>query len=77
MVGGPASGKNKDRAQVRLASVVVLVAMPGWLFVSWLGGRFEWPVRYAILTDFATIAAFLFAMIVLFQAWRKGQQDKG
>ena len=37
-----------------------------WMGFSWLGGQLELPVRFVFLVDFAALAAFFFAMVVLF-----------
>jgi hypothetical protein len=58
------------RSRVRLASIVIVVAMPLWLGLSWAGGELGWPVRYAFLIDFAALGAFVFAFIVLYRVWR-------
>ncbi|MFQ5624119.1 MAG: DUF5337 family protein [Paracoccaceae bacterium] len=70
-----ASGDNRQKGQVRLASVVILVTMPLWLLVSYLGGRFDLPARFAFLSDLAALAAFAFALIVLFRVWRQRRTD--
>ena len=61
------------KKQTRLASIVILVTMLGWMGISFLGGRLGLPVRYAFLVDFAAIAAFIWALYVLFNVWRARQ----
>ena len=65
--------QNSQRTQARLASIVVLVAMVGWMFVSWLGGYLGLPVKYVFLADLCALAAFAWAGIVLFRIWRNRQ----
>ena len=67
---------DQQKAQTRLASIVILVAMLGWMLVSFLGGKFGLPVRFAFLADFAAIAAFAWALIVLFKVWRQRQEGE-
>ncbi len=70
---------DKDKhsgAQTRLASIVIAVTMLGWMAVSFLGGKLGLPVRYAFLADLAAMAAFLWALIVLFRVWRQRQQGE-
>jgi uncharacterized protein DUF5337 len=62
---------NRRKAQV--ASIVILVTIVGWMGASWIGGMIGLPVRYAFLFDFAAIAALIWAMVVLFQVWKSGQ----
>jgi len=65
----------QQKGQIRLASIVIVVTMPLWLGISFLGGKFGFPPRFAFLSDFAALAAFVFALIVLFRVWRQRQDD--
>jgi hypothetical protein len=47
--------------------------MLGWMGASWIGGKIGLPIRYAFLFDFAALAALFWAMVVLFQVWKSGQ----
>jgi len=62
---------------MRVASIVILVTMVGWMGMSWLGGQMNWPTRYAFLVDFSAVAALIWALVVLFQVWRSRQSDEG
>ena len=62
--------------QTRIAAIVIMVTMLLWMGASWFGGEVGLPKRYAFLFDFAALAAFGWALIVLFQVWRKRQQKK-
>ncbi len=64
------------RSQARLASIVVIIAMVGWMFVSWFGGKMGLPVRFAFLADLIALAAFAWAGIVLFRIWRARQSGR-
>ena len=66
-----------DRAQIRLASVVIVVAMVLWFGMSALGGELDLPARYAFLVDMLTLAALGWSMWVIFSVWRKGRADGG
>lgn len=57
--------------QARIASIVILVTFVVWMGASWIGGRVGLPVRYAFLFDFAALAAFFWALVVLLGVWRK------
>jgi membrane protease YdiL (CAAX protease family) len=67
---------DKLKAQTRLASIVILVAMIGWMLVTFLGGKLGLPVRFAFLADFAALGAFAWALIVLFMVWRQRQKGE-
>jgi len=69
--------RDNAKRQVRIASIVILVTFPLWMAVSLLGGKMGLESRYAILADLAAMAAFLWALVVLFQVWRKRQRDEG
>lgn len=57
--------------QARIASIVILVTFVVWMGASWIGGKVGLPVRYAFLFDFAALAAFFWALVVLIGVWRK------
>jgi len=63
-------------AQTRMAAIVIALTMLGWMAVSFFGGKMGLPVRFAFLADLAAIAAFLWALIVLFKVWRQRQQGE-
>ncbi len=67
------SNSETHKAQTRLASIVVVVAMLGWMLISWFGGMLGLPVRFAFLADLIALAAFVWAGIVLFRIWRARQ----
>jgi len=67
---------DQQKAQLRLASIVILVAMLGWMLVNFLGGKLGLPTRFAFLADFAAMAAFAWSLIVLFKVWRQRQEGE-
>ncbi|MCA8867498.1 MAG: DUF5337 family protein [Rhodobacteraceae bacterium] len=62
--------------QSRIAAIVIIVTFPAWMGVSWLGGRMGWDASYAILADLAALAAFFWAMVVLFQVWQRRRKNE-
>lgn len=68
--------RNNPQKQARIAAIVILVTFPSWMGFSWLGGRIGLDPSYAILGDLAALAAFTWALVVLYRVWRKGQQDE-
>jgi len=68
--------KEDQQRQTRSASIVIIVAMLGWMAVTFLGGKFGLPTRFAFLADFAAMAAFAYALIVLFRVWRQRQEGE-
>ena len=69
-------GTDTSVKQAKIASIVILVTFPLWMGASWLGGRMGWEARYAIMFDMAAMAAFIWALVVLVQVWRKRQQNE-
>lgn len=66
--------RQEDLAQARQArSVAIVIAgtMLVWMLAQWLGGQFGLEPRFAFLFDFAAFAAFLWAIVVTVQIWRK------
>lgn len=63
-------------AQIRIASIVIIVTMVVWMGASFIGGQIGLPTRYAFLIDLAALAAFFWALVNLYQAWRKRQTMK-
>jgi len=61
-----------DKAQIRLASLVIIFAMIAWMGLSLLGGSLGLPVRFAFLIDMLCLVAFAWALFVLFNVWRRG-----
>ncbi len=61
----------QQKSRIRLASIVIVVTMPLWLGISFLGGKLGVPPRFAFLSDFAALAAFIFALVVLVRVWRQ------
>jgi hypothetical protein len=59
--------------QARLAAIVIGVTMIVWMASQWIGGQIGLATRYAFLFDLAALAAFAWALIVLFRVWRARQ----
>jgi hypothetical protein len=67
---------DQDRAmaaQARLAAIVIAATMVLWVGSNWIGGKLGWDPRYAFLFDFAALAAFFWALVVVWRVWRKRQ----
>ncbi len=47
-----------------------------WMGANLIGGQIGLPTRFAFLFDLIALAAFFWALVVLFQAWRKRQTKK-
>ena len=63
----------EDRALARkgrTAGLVIAVTMCLWLAMQWAGPALGLPGRYALLFDFAALAALFWAMVVIYQMWQ-------
>ena len=64
-----------QRKQIRLATIVIVVAFVGWMLASMIGGALGLPIRFAFLFDLACIAALIWALVVLYRVWRQRQSN--
>lgn len=72
-------GNERDKALAKKGQVVGLViaiTMVLWLIANLAGPQLGLPGRYALLFDFAALAALFWAMVVIFQMWQARQADK-
>ncbi|WP_170460659.1 DUF5337 domain-containing protein [Ruegeria arenilitoris] len=71
--------KDKEQAIARKGrhiGVVIAVTMLLWLAMTlFIGPALELPGRFALLFDFAAIAAFIYAGVNIFQLWRMRQDS--
>ncbi|MBY5972226.1 hypothetical protein PSM7751_02375 [Pseudooceanicola marinus] len=61
----------------RLVGIVIAVTMVLWMALQVVGGQLGLPERFVFLFDFAAIAAFVWALVVVAQIWRARRDDKG
>jgi hypothetical protein len=61
--------------QARVVSIVIAVTMVLWLAAQWLGREFGLAGRYAILFDLVALAAFFWALVVIFRIWRRRREN--
>ena len=62
--------------RTRQASIVILVAMAGWLVGSWFGGLLGLPSGLAFLMDLACLGALVWSIAALLKVWRARQEMK-
>lgn len=72
----PADTPDPRKGQIRLVATVIIVTMVLWMGASVLGGRLGLEARYAFLIDLAALAAFGWALVVLFWTWRARRDEK-
>lgn len=59
----------------RLVALVIAGAMLLWLAANVIGAQLGLPGRYALLFDFAALAALIWAMVVIYQMWQARRTD--
>lgn len=57
----------------RMVGLVIAGTMLLWIAANALGPAMGLPGRYALLFDFAALAALVWAMVVIYQMWRARQ----
>ncbi|MGC1495153.1 MAG: DUF5337 domain-containing protein [Sulfitobacter sp.] len=68
-----------DKALARkgqTVGLVIAVTMILWTAAQWLGPAMGLPGRFALLFDFAALAALFWAMVVIFQMWQARRAAK-
>ncbi len=60
--------------QARLAAIVIAVAGVAWIVAVNLGGYLGLPIKFAVLIDLAALAAFFFALVIIYRVWRARQR---
>ena len=61
----------------RHISVVIVASILFWLLVQLVGRELGWPGRYAMLADFAALAALVYAGVNIVKLLRMRREDKG
>jgi spore maturation protein SpmA len=61
--------------KARVVSLVIAGAMVLWIGAQWIGSKLGMTPRFALLLDLFALAAFVWALVVVYQIWRSRQQD--
>lgn len=61
----------------RVVAIVIACAMLLWMAAQWIGQAAGLPGRYALLFDFAAIAALIWALVNVYQIWRARREMQG
>ncbi|MCP9481566.1 DUF5337 domain-containing protein [Shimia sp. CNT1-13L.2] len=61
----------------RVVAIVIAATMLIWMAAQWLGQAMGLPGRYALLFDFAAIAALIWAVVNIYQIWRLRREMQG
>lgn len=69
----------KDRALAKKGQtlgLVIAITMVLWLIANIAGPQLGLPGRYALLFDFAALAALIWAMVGVWQMWQARRREK-
>ena len=72
--------REKDTAMARKGHTVSLViagTLIVWMLLQVIGPMVGLAGRYALLFDFAALAALIWAFVNIYQIWRMRQAEKG
>jgi uncharacterized membrane protein len=71
--------KERDTALAKkgqTVGLVIAITMVLWIIANLAGPMLGLPGRFALLFDFAALAALLWAMVVIFQMWQARKAEK-
>ncbi|UWR16801.1 DUF5337 domain-containing protein [Sulfitobacter sp. M368] len=57
-------------------ALVIAVTMVLWIIAQWAGPALGLPGRFALLFDFAALAALFWALVVIYQIWQARRAAK-
>ena len=60
--------------KARMVSLVIAGTMLLWIGAQWLGSKLGITTRYSLLLDLMALAAFVWALVVIYQIWRSRQK---
>jgi hypothetical protein len=63
--------------QARQVAVVLVATAVLWMLLTWAGGLYGWPARFAFLIDLLALAGFAWALIVSLRLWRARRNRSG
>lgn len=61
----------------RIVSLVIAGTLIVWMLLQVIGPMVGLAGRYALLFDFAALAALIWAFVNIYQIWRLRQAEKG
>ena len=70
-MSSPSPDDLRQARDARLVAIVIAGTMLLWMGAQWLGGKMGWETRYIFLFDLAALAAFIWALVVTYQIWRR------
>lgn len=71
----PDQSEQQLARKTRMVSIVIALTMLIWIGVQYFGKQYGLAGRFALLFDFAALAAFFWSLVVIYQIWRSRRQD--
>ncbi|MGB0959676.1 MAG: DUF5337 domain-containing protein [Halocynthiibacter sp.] len=69
--------RNDISSQGRVVAIVIAAAGVVWVLANLAGSKLNWSIETMLFFDLAVLAAFIWALVVTYQIWRKRQKDEG
>jgi hypothetical protein len=66
----------KRGKQAKRAALVIAGTMALWILLQLIGAQYDWAPKYALLIDLAALAGFIWALVITFEIWRLGRDDR-
>jgi hypothetical protein len=66
----------KRAKQAKRAALVIAGTMLVWILLQLIGAQYDWAPKYALLIDLAALAGFIWALVITFEIWRLGRDDR-
>ncbi|KFE34448.1 DUF5337 family protein [Thioclava atlantica] len=64
--------RDTDRREGRKAALIIALTTVLWLALQWVGRQQGWSAQVALLGDFAALAAYIYALALVWRIWRRG-----
>ena len=66
----------KRGKQAKRAALVIAGTMALWILLQLIGAQYDWAPKNALLIDLAALAGFIWALVITFEIWRLGRDDR-
>jgi hypothetical protein len=66
----------KRAQQAKRAAKVIAGTMCLWILLQLIGAQYNWAPKFALLIDLAALAGFIWALVITFEIWRLGRNDR-
>ncbi|KAF0674866.1 DUF5337 domain-containing protein [Profundibacterium mesophilum] len=71
----PARQDRRTARKARMVGMVMASTMVAWMGLQFAGAKIGLPARFVFLFDLAALAAFFWALVVVFQIWKARRNE--